>query len=295
MKLSLPRHDRYLLACSAGIDSMVLATLMHDAGYDVELAHVDHGWREEGKDEVDFIKEVFPFTVVHFHQLTGVGGEAQARSARYAFLHTVARETNRRIVTAHHADDIVETMIFFFMRGARLRALVGMSDPAIIRPLIPYTKQDISQYAERHGIAYRHDRTNDDVKYSRNFIRHVLIPTMKSVFPEVVTRLQSMRSHLAEVNDYITHSLTEWLKENCTDDGLVASMPASAFIGCHPFLQAEIIRHFAPAATTGQIKETLQQLKGRRRHRIMVKTVAIERNDDLIVIVRPDDPQKPAG
>lgn len=166
----------YIIAVSGGVDSVVLLDkLVKRGGARLIVAHFDHGIREDSADDARFVGELAERYGLEFEtkrEELGPGvSEALARERRYAFLQEVSRRHNNApIVTAHHADDVIETIAINFRRGTGWRGLAVL-DSELIRPLLNVTKQTILAYAALHGLSWREDSTNQDTAYLRNELR----------------------------------------------------------------------------------------------------------------------------
>lgn len=161
---------------SGGVDSVVLLdTLYKHHGNALVVAHVDHGIRQESGEDAQFVRSLaerygVPFEMVELALGEGASEEA-ARDGRYKFLREVARTYNGHIVTAHHADDVVETVAINLLRGTGWRGLAVLGAEDVYRPMTVWFKDEIIEYAKRHGLEWREDRTNQDDTYLRNRIR----------------------------------------------------------------------------------------------------------------------------
>lgn len=180
---ALLEPGKYIVAVSGGIDSVVLLDLLRRQP-DLELivAHLDHGIRPESAADASFVARLaqqhnFPFYTKRV-ELGGDASEAQAREARYAFLHAVRLQTGAQaIVTAHHQDDVLETAILNLLRGTGRRGLSSLQTTEFLqRPLLGVSKSTLRQYALKHGLQWREDSTNQDHKYLRNYVRLKLLP-----------------------------------------------------------------------------------------------------------------------
>src|SRR6266498_879340 len=174
---------KYVLAVSGGVDSMVIFDMLRRKP-DVELvaAHVDHGIREDSYKDEHLVRSVMMSHNVTYETINVLLGskasEEMARKARYDFLRHICDKYNiHTIITAHHQDDLLETVLINMLRGTGWRGLGSLrSTPAILRPLLHVPKADILQYARAHSIKWREDITNNDQRYLRNYIRHNLLP-----------------------------------------------------------------------------------------------------------------------
>ena len=171
-----------ILAISGGVDSMVLLHLFRDDP-DIVVAHFNHGTRPSADADEDFVHHAaeqlqLPFCVRR-EQLGPDTSEATARQARYDFLFNVAEYYNGMIYTAHHLDDLAESIAINLTRGTGWRGLCALSNPFIIRPFLqpelmpggPWDKARIYKYAARHQLTWRQDPTNHEDTYLRNRLR----------------------------------------------------------------------------------------------------------------------------
>lgn len=165
----------YIVAVSGGVDSVALLDMMTKAGTSpLVVAHVDHGIREDSAEDAAFVESLahqygLPFRLIQ-HELGPDASEDVARTVRYAFLRSLAEEYGARIVTAHHRDDVVETIAINLHRGTGWRG-VATHGADVARPLLSYSKQQLTQYAKNNNLEWREDSTNQSDKYLRNRIR----------------------------------------------------------------------------------------------------------------------------
>ncbi len=174
---------KYVLAVSGGVDSMVLLDLLaRKPRVEIVVAHFDHGIRPDSGKDTLFVEKAakdynFPFETGE-GRLGSEASEAQARAARYKFLESVRRKHKAQaIITAHHQDDLLETALINILRGTGPRGLVAIQNNSqIIRPLLGFTKAEISMYAKKQHLKWREDSTNAEDNYLRNYLRHKIIP-----------------------------------------------------------------------------------------------------------------------
>lgn len=166
----------YVVAVSGGVDSVVLLDmLVRQKGLQLIVAHFDHGVREDSASDAEFVRGLargykLPYVAKREELGRGVS-EERARTRRYAFLREVAAKHQARIVTAHHADDVVETIAINLRRGTGWRGLAVLDSPDIARPLLAYRKREILAFAKEHSLEWREDSTNQEQVYLRNQLR----------------------------------------------------------------------------------------------------------------------------
>ena len=223
----LSEGDRILVAVSGGPDSVALLHVLHELRNEfslhLEVAHLQHGIRgAEAEEDARFVAELAEQLAVPFHlkkidlpQMKSEAGrgnlEALARKERYRFFASVVRERNLgKVATAHTLDDQAETVLMWLMRGSGMKGLGGMepihhfqpegcmADESIVvaRPLLAVSKVEIIDFLNAKGLAFRVDRTNQDDRLLRNWIRLELIPKLEARSgPGFSTRL----AHQAEL------------------------------------------------------------------------------------------------
>lgn len=192
------------MAVSGGVDSVVLLDMMVRLK-DVKLiiAHFDHGIRDDSLEDAAFVtglaqKHNLPIEMRR-EELGVKASEETARSRRYAFLRDVARKHTAKIVTAHHADDVVETVAINLHRGTGWRGLAVLDSKDIERPLLAMTKRQIIHYAKKRGLKWREDSTNTDHRYLRNRLRDRLA----IVDPETKEWVNDLRNRQVAIKNKI--------------------------------------------------------------------------------------------
>ncbi|MGZ3884008.1 MAG: tRNA lysidine(34) synthetase TilS, partial [Bacteroidia bacterium] len=193
------KKDKLLIAFSGGSDSVALAHLLHSTGYSVSLAHCNFGLRgkESDGDEafcrsfakkagLDFFSKRFDTT--GFAKENELSIQMAARQLRYDwFAELLSDKSFDYILTAHHANDNIETLLINLVRGTGINGLSGIpqQQQSVIRPLLHVTREDILNYIKKHKLSFRDDSSNDEVKYKRNFLRHEIIPRLKQLNPSL--------------------------------------------------------------------------------------------------------------
>ena len=206
------KDDKILLAISGGADSVVLADLLKEAGFNFVLAHCNFGLRgaesdeDEGfvrrlakKIEVDlFVKQ---FSQENFDAVEG-STQMAARELRYKWFEELRKEQSCTLLaTAHHTDDRIETFFINLLRGTGIDGLVALSSKreSLVRPLLFAKRSEIEAYAEQNKITYRTDSSNVSTKYDRNAIRHKLIPLLGELEPEFRKTISRTIENLEDV------------------------------------------------------------------------------------------------
>ncbi len=180
--------NSYVVAVSGGVDSVVLLdTLAKSASQNRDnqfpeaklvVAHFDHGIRPDSAGDAKFVRALakkygLPYETKR-EELGAGASEELARDRRYAFLREVAKKHDAKIMTAHHGDDVVETIAINLKRGTGWRGLAVLDSSDIARPLLQVPKQKLLDYAKKHMLRWHEDSTNADTSYLRNDLRQKL-------------------------------------------------------------------------------------------------------------------------
>lgn len=170
---------KYIVAVSGGVDSVVLLDMMsRRADNHLIVAHFDHGIRPGSAADARFVEGLAKAyrlpCLTHREELGQQASEELARERRYAFLHEAAASHGARLVTAHHRDDLIETITQNITRGTGWRGLAVFGDKRTMRPLLGKTKAELYAYALRHDLEWVEDETNRSQRYTRNRLRQVL-------------------------------------------------------------------------------------------------------------------------
>ncbi len=206
MNKALFTNKRVLVAVSTGIDSMVLLHKLLKINCEVFVVHINHQQREQSIEEEAYIREFcanknINLTVKHFDYKKG-NFQDEARKFRYSCFQEVYEKYEiNYLVTAHHKNDLVETLLIRLVRGANVLTASGfkecdeMMNMKIIRPLINTAKSEIINYAEKYGVEYFNDESNDNNKYLRNFIRNEFINKLG------IDNVNNLKKFVDEIND----------------------------------------------------------------------------------------------
>lgn len=194
---------KVVVAVSGGVDSVVLLDMLaKEHAHELVVAHFDHGMRDDSTADARFVQELaqrygLPFEVRR--EGLGAASEDEARSQRYEFLFEVAKQHEAKLATAHHMDDVVETVVLNILRGTRWRGLAGMSDERIWRPLTKRTKSELIDYAMGERLEWVEDETNQQPVYTRNRLRQKLAHLPHSQHRRVYELWQRQRGLRAEI------------------------------------------------------------------------------------------------
>ncbi len=219
------KDTRLLLTVSGGIDSVVLAHLCFQAGYTFGIAHCNFQLRgNESKIDEEFVANLarlynVPFYLSRFEtkdyaQQNGVSTQMAARNLRYEWFEKIRQENEfDLIVTAHHQDDVLETVLINLTRGTGLGGLHGIlpKNGRIVRPLLFATRSLIHSFLREQKLVWREDSSNASIDYIRNRLRHEVLPILKGINPQVsaavfqlTERIQDIEAIFKESNDEVS-------------------------------------------------------------------------------------------
>lgn len=213
-------------ATSGGADSICLLHILHDLGYKVILAHVNHNKRKESiiEEEAMFnlaTKLNIPFELFDYHYDNNDNFHNDSHNARYDFFRRVADRYNTNIIaTAHHSDDQIETVLMKIMEGSNLYGYGGIAvcnDDGrykIIRPLLCVNKNQIYEYANKMNYQYFEDSSNQEDNFLRNRLRHHIIPKLKEECPDLNNKILEYSIQAHEAFSYIRKESINYLDSN---------------------------------------------------------------------------------
>ena len=230
--LSFLQNGKLLIAISGGIDSVVLTHVMHLLQFDFSLCHCNFQLRgnESNNDEI-FVKnlskkldrDVFTtsFETEKYATKNKVSIQVAARDLRYQWFYKLMEEQNYDyIITAHNANDNLETFLINLTRGTGVEGLTGI--PTInnksVRPLLPFSRENIQAFASENKLEWREDQSNASTKYVRNKIRHQVIPVLKEINPSILESFQNTLSNLNESQEIIKDRIQEISKTILTKE-----------------------------------------------------------------------------
>ncbi len=231
----LSRDDYVAVAFSGGADSTALLDILHKEGYRVAAIHVNHMIRgAEADSDEEFCRQFCKARNIPFfcHRIdvpaeakkSGEGMEEAARRLRYAAIEeTVSKESITKVATAHHADDNAETVIFNIVRGSGAKGGCGIPPvrDIYVRPLIEATRDEVIAYCKEHSLDYVTDSTNLSTDYTRNYIRHEIMPKLREINPLVSSALGRFSSLLRRDEE----ALESLVPKKGTDRHTLAALP----------------------------------------------------------------------
>jgi len=258
----ISRGDRVVVAVSGGPDSVCLLHLLLQISQELNLqlfvAHLNHMLREEAIEEENFVRELAEKYSLPFYSerievakklRKGETLEEGARRIRYDFLRRAGEWFSaNKIALGHNADDLVETVLFNIIRGTGIRGLRGIPPVrmegamAFIRPLIEIWREEITEYLKERNIPYKIDRSNLSLEFTRNKIRHQLIPLLEEINPKVKLAIYRLGEIAGEINSFIEEEVKKAKEGIVKKDESVLLLNIQRLFAFHPALQKEIIR-----------------------------------------------------
>lgn len=256
----LPSGSNLILCVSGGSDSIALLHLCHQLSrlfrWQLHILHFHHGLREESDEEARFVRDLSQRLNLEFHlrttrdfQSETSGLQEKARNWRRTEALKLREEIRAdSILTAHHAEDQLETWLLKWLRGAHLSGLQGMSrsDPPFIRPLLDFRKNMLSDFLKENGFEWREDASNQDSKYMRNRVRNELLPLLRTLSREgIESRIRDLDSQSRLLQKELESQYQNWLEKI----GPVSELPISVIESESEFLQQEILVRFITGKT----------------------------------------------
>lgn len=216
-------NKKFLVAASAGPDSMALLDMLQKMKVQVIAAHFDHQLRSDSKNETKILQEYCKkydiplFTAVWAKdEQPAAGIEAAARDARYAFLTQIAKkEKADYLLTAHHGDDLLENILLKFIRSGNpeemnsLQAVGVMHGVSLLRPLLAYSKQELFEYDRKNGIEFITDSTNNEDETMRNRLRHHVVPLLKKENPALIANALNYSKKMTNLDEFIDQKVDD--------------------------------------------------------------------------------------
>jgi len=290
------QHGSFLfLACSGGADSVVLAHLLHELKQPFKILHCNFNLRgDESMRDEEFVRSlavelgveclVKSFDTEASMQLLGKGVQETARKLRYDWFNEVM-DAQKNIhpvsclLTAHHADDQVETLAMHFFRGTGIAGMHGIREKTgnLVRPLLFAGRKEIIAYAEANAIAWVDDSSNQEDNYTRNHFRHMVIPQVEKVFPSVRENLLDNAKRFSEM-EIIYNNQVQKIKSGLIEQkGKSVAIPVNKLKALVPLdtIMFEVFRDFGfTSHQVPEIKKLFDAISGKSvssaSHRVLL-------------------------
>ncbi|CFX10697.1 Lysidine-tRNA(Ile) synthetase [Syntrophomonas zehnderi OL-4] len=238
--------ERVIVAVSGGPDSMALLNILKTLStqLDIELvaAHVNHDLRPEAQAEAEFVAEqshslgipchIRKINVRELARQEKTSLEDAGRRARYRFFYTLLAEQGAaKIATAHHRDDVAETVLLHLLRGSGIQGLRGImpQNGELIRPLLAVEKEELIYYLKKNNLNYCWDQSNEDPEFLRNRIRHQLIPLLEQEYnPRIVANLNRLADIAQAENEFLEDETSAYwnrVVEKAEPNTIIFSLP----------------------------------------------------------------------
>lgn len=255
--------DMILVGVSGGADSvgllLSLSALSKDLDITLEVVHVEHGIRgEESLKDAEFVADLCERMQLPCHKIsvdvpayskrTGMGLEEAARLLRYEAFSKLAKEKNAKVALAHHMQDNAETILFQMARGSSLAGLCGIqpvrqdeNGVTYIRPFLTLHRDEIENFLKSHGMGFCTDSTNQELDYSRNYLRQVVLPALTKVNTQAIGHMNEAASKLSEMKEFLDQETKKNWSEcvEKTEKGLCVDIDKLSCL--HPVVQKEIL------------------------------------------------------
>ena len=243
--------ERVVVAVSGGPDSLALLSILREILPAIPLhltvAHFDHGWRPDSRDDRDFVASMAAKWGYDFRSARAPDDiphtENAARGARYVFLRKTAADTNSTaIALGHTQDDQVETLLLHLLRGSGSRGLGAMRrrDGDLARPLLDISRSEIEAYLTRLHLTPRRDPSNADPRFTRSRLRQQVLPAIDAFDPAARELLARTADILSEEDRFVETQLADLPDDIATDRDAFAKLPSA--------LQRRVIRRLVPQA-----------------------------------------------
>ena len=235
LKNNISNSATVIVACSGGPDSMCLLSLVNSLkakNLQIICAHVNHQIRSESQMEAEMLQEYCKQNAIVFElleindYLTQNFTEDDAHRRRYKFFRELQKKYHAEcLLTAHHGDDLIETILMRITRGSNLNGYMGIkritenNDYKTLRPLLTTTKEKIIKYNKENNIPYTIDASNANLKYTRNRYRHNILPFLKKEDPKIHLKYLKFSEELKEYDNFVTAYIKD--KDFIVDNSIV--------------------------------------------------------------------------
>ena len=297
------KADKLLIAVSGGVDSVVLCDLCFQAGFNFEIAHCNFQLRgEDSEADEKFVVELahkynVKYHVVKFDTEKYAAEQKQniqlaARNLRYNWFNEILENNTdiKHIVTAHHADDNLETILMNFFKGTGINGLKGIQSHhagiggKIVRPILFANKSELLDYANANHLPWREDVSNESSKYTRNFFRNQVIPLIENVIPEAKANVQNNIKRFNDISVIYDNAIANIKSKLIEHKGNEIHIPVLKLLKLDAFetILFEIIKPFNFSAA--QLNEVVHLLYADSGKYILSASHRILKNRNWIII-----------
>lgn len=301
------QQDQLLVAVSGGLDSIVLCELCKQAGFSFSIAHCNFQLRgEESERDEQFVKDLAGKFGVHFYVKkfdtniyaveNKISIQEAARELRYNWFQELVERLKKNqkptwLLTAHHADDNVETQLMNLFKGTGIQGLRGM-DPKrsfIVRPLLFASRVELAQFAENYKLTWMEDSSNALEKYSRNYFRHSVIPLIEKVYPAANENLKENLTRFREVFDLYKQAILVHKKKLLVEKNNEIHIPVLKLLKTVPLTSIlyEIIEPYG--FSSKQTNEVVKLLNSESGRVVSSSTHRIIKNRNWLIIAPLQD------
>lgn len=290
------KSKKLLVAISGGIDSVVLTHLLFRAKLNISLAHCNFSLRgkESNKDE-RFILQLgktlnipaysITFNTNSYAKEKGISTQMAARDLRYNWFKQLCKKQKLDyVITAHHKDDEIETFIINLTRGTGLDGLKGITaiNNNIVRPLLPFSQEEILIYATKNKLQWREDSSNSSIKYIRNKIRHKVVPILKEINPNLLNSFSNTLDYLNDSRQIISDRIEQVSKN------IITQIDNETHFNCKEILKLSnpkaYLYEFLKSYNFTEWNDVCELLKAQSGKQIFSKTHQLLKNRDVLIL-----------
>jgi tRNA(Ile)-lysidine synthase len=294
----IKQGDKILLAVSGGIDSMVMAHLFLRRNHKEGIAHCNFSLRGQESDKDEELVRQFaadnniPFYTIRFEtkayaKRNKLSVQMAARELRYNWFEEIRRKNGfDSVAVAHNLNDNIETLLINLIRGTGLAGMAGIKplNNNIIRPMLFATRQEIQTYCDKNKIVFREDKSNADTKYTRNKIRHQVIPVIKEINPSVELTLNETAERFSGFNEIVSDYISQLREKIGEEKEHIISFNIS-LLKTHLHNKAVIFELFKPyGVAKAKLNDLIRVIDGKTGGQIITDTHRIIKNRKEIVV-----------
>lgn len=269
----LNKDETYVIGVSTGIDSMSLFFYLKSLGYKLVVAHINHKKRKESDNEYLFLEDYckkndvfFEGYVINEH-LEG-NFQEEARKVRYNFYRAICdKYKTNKIIVCHQLDDVAETVIMRLTRGTSIRGYSGIQDRSVVdgyeilRPLLYTSRDQIIEFQKENNVPYFEDSSNKSDDYTRNQIRHNVIPTLKSINPDFLNQILDYKKDQEDAFSLIDSLSKDFLSSFGEKKEKELSFPVEEFNKLEDIVKRQVILLSINYVSNNSVEATHQKIE----------------------------------